>query len=76
MGEFVKREIERYQDKYNTIWFLQGSKPTPKFLVDDILQCKFERFGSNASGEDMYWKTPLANITTRLNGEDSAGDRR
>lgn len=76
MGEFVEREFERFEDALNVTWFLHGSKPTPRLLVDDINQCKFERFGCNSFGEDMYFRIPLDRITTRLNGEDSIGDRR
>jgi hypothetical protein len=76
MGEFVKREIERYEDSLNVTWFLHGSKPTPRLLVDDITQCKFERFGRNSFGQDMYFRIPLEQITTRINGEDTIGGRR
>ena len=73
MGFFVKnREVEGYyHDLWGEVFCLNGEKPKPYVLVDDIERCYYKAYAFNSTGEKIYFRV---NFHERF-GEDDEGSR-
>lgn len=52
----INRTIEEHDDGLNKTYFLHGSLPLPKMLIDEIEGFIYVGFGWNGQGERMYYR--------------------